>query len=1036
MAKHSASDVYRLLSPHGLTREQLNACEQASLTDASLVIAGAGSGKTELMTVRILYLVANQLARPDQILGLTFTKKAASELKIRVQQALFAMRESELWPESLGMDFEPPRISTYNSFGNEIFRKFALSVGYDPEATLLTEAGAVSLASELLRKIEPEIALKLGQWDRSLENLVDLTLGMAAELTDNQANPESAIGILDELIGHASSLPKEEGGSLARFQYTQDLLDQAQSNRLILEIAGEYLELKKARNLLDFSDQVALALRALESVEPDLDISFVMLDEYQDTSTIQTRLLAKLFRGFPVMAVGDPNQAIYGWRGASSANLENFHQDFGSRSQAVYPLSRSWRSGEKVVRAANLISEPLGVPMSFAVNSDLSEIKIAPVSLVAGDPELSDQVLGEVSLDEELEAESVAAWLKLNLNFDTTAAVLFRTKAAMAMFAQAIEAEGIEVEITGLSGLLDLPEVIDLISAFKVIQNPEAGVHLMRLLAGPKWRIGPRDLASLSGYAKKLSRIRAEVTSARPVTIIEALDEFRRSETQSHSEVSELGFLRLKNAAELFAKMRGMSSLNLSELAWVISRELQLDIELFAHSNRRNPLQHLEAFISRIADYEQSALRPSLLAMLSWLDQAMAKDSFELPKSGGKKGIVQLMTIHAAKGLEWDLVGVVGLAAGSFPIQGRDAKGWLVAGKLPFSIRGDAAKLPVFSFIKSQTQPELRDRFDDFQDQMRERSACEERRLAYVGITRAKNKLLLTASYYKRGAKKPRALSSFFTELLDRQALELLSPIPEVPDKNPLESQNDTLIWPLDPLGTKRSATGLAANQVLSAHATTSQESSQIALLLEERERAGFLQSAQFPERLSASAVVALITDPQAFAERLKRPLPNPYSEAAKIGTDFHAGLEKAFLLGTELDYLGWEPRETELAINFEKSRFANLKPYLVEQEIHFKLAGVVIVCKIDAVFEVDNQTLIIDWKSGSSPKKAIDLETKAIQLAIYRIALGKYLGIGVERIDAAFYFAGDGKEIRPELLLSQEQLEKKIQEARKARHS
>jgi len=1036
MRKFSAQQVYKLLSEHQLTQEQLVACEDSSLSDPCLVIAGAGSGKTELMTVRILFLVANELARPDQILGLTFTKKAASELQIRVQQALFIMRESELWPASLGVDFEPPRISTYNSFGNEIFRRYALSVGYDPEATLLTEAGSVALANELLRKINPDISLKLGDWDRSLENLVNLTLAMASELTDNQADPQAAMALLEDLIEHAKTLPKVESGSMVRFQYTQDIIDQAQTNSLILEIAQEYLELKRTRNLLDFSDQVALALRALDRVEPDLDISFVMLDEYQDTSTIQIRLLAKLFSGMPVMAVGDPNQAIYGWRGASSANLENFHQDFGSKIKAVYPLSRSWRSGEKVVEAANLVSQPLATPLSFDTNPNPKDFALTPVSLVAGNSSLKDQVLGQVCVDEERESEQVASWLLENLSPEATAAVLFRTKAAMALFAEAIEARGMEVEITGLSGLLDLPEVIELISALKVIQNPEAGTHLMRILSGPKWRISPRDLASLSGYAKKLSRIRSEVNSARPVTIIEALDEFRRPETQNYCDVSETGFQRLKNAAELFAKMRGFSSLTISELAWVIARELQIDIELFAHSKRRNPLQHLEAFIARIADYEQAALRPSLSAMLSWLDQAMEKESFELPKSGAKKGIVQLMSVHAAKGLEWDLVCVVGLVNGSFPIQGRDAKGWLVAGKLPFALRGDAAKLPAFRFQLATTQPELKESLESFQSQMRLRSNYEERRLAYVAITRAKHKLLLTASYYKQGSKKPRELSSFFTELKDAGALELLGAIPEVPEHNPLDQASEVKIWPTDPLGARRADLEEAADRVQKAKTSSAFDSVEIGLLMEERERAGFLQAVSFPERLSASSVVSLLKDPEDFAKRLARPLPNPYSEAASIGTKFHADLENALGLGVELDDEDRNEQEARLALNFKNSRFRDMPPFLIEQEIHFRLAEVIIVCKIDAVFQSDGGYLVVDWKSGSTPKSQSDLDSSSIQLAIYRIALSKHLGIGVEKVRAAFFFAADGQEVAPLELIGELELANQIELARKAHRS
>ena len=161
MAKYSSDQVYKLLSPHSLTQEQKAVIEGASNTSPTLVIAGAGSGKTELMTVRVLYLIANSLALPSEILGLTFTRKAASELSARVNQALYKLRESDMWPAELQQDFTPPNITTYNSFGNDIFRKLSLAVGYESDATLLTEASSVALADELVRNLKGDLTSKL-----------------------------------------------------------------------------------------------------------------------------------------------------------------------------------------------------------------------------------------------------------------------------------------------------------------------------------------------------------------------------------------------------------------------------------------------------------------------------------------------------------------------------------------------------------------------------------------------------------------------------------------------------------------------------------------------------------------------------------------------------------------------------------------------------------------------------------------------------------------------------------------------------------
>lgn len=1031
MPRVSAAQVYSVLSSHTLTEEQALAIEGSSVSNPTLVIAGAGSGKTELMTVRILYLVANGLAQPAEILGLTFTRKAASELSARVNQALFRLRESEFWPRSLAQDFLPPNITTYNSFGNEIFRRLSLSLGYEADAQVLTEASSIALVQDLLRHLPGHLAEKLEDWDKSSDYLVELVLGLAAEITDNQVHPETAIAWLSDLGNHLASLPKNEKGDLSRFAYTQDFLSAIGLNQLLLSITSYYLEQKRKRNLVDFSDQVALALEALAKTELILDYRFVMLDEYQDTSSIQTLLLSRLFFGMPVMAVGDPNQAIYGWRGASSANLANFLEDFGGSARDRLNLSTSWRSGKAVVAVANLISKDLSLNPSFLAGPPA----VIPITLTSGNQSLQDSVQTQVFKDANEEQNAVCSWIASTVSANTTTAILFRTKASMASYATGLGELGLEVEVTGLSGLLSLPEVMDLISTLRVIESADSGSYLMRLLSGPRWRIGPKDLVGLSAYAKKLSRIRNEVTSATPVTIVEALDELRRSDSKKYIEVSDLGFERLLSAAKLFHLMRTKSSLGLTELSWAVVKELELDIELYAHSASKNPLAHLEAFISRISEYENSAIRPSLSALIRWLDYAMDKESFELPKSGAKLGVVQLMSIHAAKGLEWDSVAVVGMSKGGFPLELRESKGFLSPGKIPFALRGDAKSLPLLKFNAAQTQKEFNELFGTFQDELRESHLREERRLAYVAITRAKSKLFLTASHYKEGAKKPRELSLFLTEVLESPIAEHLG-VAAIPETNPLDVTGTLRTWPFDPLGKNREHIENASMSLLSATPVSSWDSDELALLMEERERASFLAAPGFPARLSASQVSLLIADPLAFAQSLIRPMPSPFQASAALGTDFHASLEQGYLNRESLDLEDFGDEQKELAVNFLESRFSKLKPFLVEEQIEIVIAQTLIVCKLDAVFESDFGFEIVDWKSGKSPKDKKDLNDRAVQLALYRIALSKMLGVGLEKIRASFFFAGDAIEVAPDSLLSEEEIASRLLIAKTARRA
>ena len=1009
MARFSAQEIFKIGSEHQLTSEQIAAIEHVG--SSALVVAGAGSGKTELMSIRAMYLVANELARPSEILGLTFTRKAALELSNRIQQGLFRLRETPYWPKSLGDEFEPAKVATYNSFGNEIFRELALSLGYEADATLITEAMSISLVKELLKSINLQDFPALQEFEKTESYLISLVLAANSQLTDNLVSAESAIGEFESFVSLAKSLPQKEGGSMNRFAYTDGYIAQAELNQLIFALAGEYQRLKAERNLVDFSDQVALAYLALDKNSLNLGYRQVMLDEYQDTSAIQTMLLSKLFRQSEVMAVGDPNQSIYGWRGASSANLESFAADFDSG--AAYSLSKSWRSSSKIVAAANQIS------------SELPSGNLNPIALSAG-RDFPDQVEALVLADEISEASKVAEWIKARLDSQTSAAILFRSKSAMGLFTEQLSLQGIDFEVTGLSGLTDQPEVIDLIAALRVMVDPNSATHLLRLLAGPRFRIAPVDIAQLQRWSREISKLEDG-----SITLVEALDQLRWRRDLSRAKFSQDGESRLKSAADLIHRMRQQLGLSLVELCWSVVQELELDIELYAHSNSKNPLGNLQAFISRIADYEQSATRPSLSGMISWLDYALEHESFELPKSNAKKGVVQLMTIHAAKGLEWDLVVVASMVDGAFPVGPKDTTGWLAAGKLPFTLRKDKAALPKLD-LKVTTQKELDASIKDFKVANRTHQLIEERRLAYVAVTRPSKALLLTASYYKFGNTKPRPVASFLTGLVESSIASLLEEVPEIPAENPLSEITKTQVWPVDPLGAKRSRMEDMASEFSSVTPASISDSLELAALVEELD-AGIVSYPEVPVRLSASRIVQLITNPESFFEQTLRPMPQLYDDSAELGSRFHASVEEAFLAGSELDFSGWAEDEKELGRNFQDSRFSQLEPFAIELPIEFSLGGTVVVCKLDAVFETEAGYLIVDWKSGSTPDKK-SLESRAIQLAIYRVALARKLALPIERIRASFFFAADGKEVMPDLM-SEAELEEKLKLFRTVRH-
>lgn len=1008
MARFSAQQVYGLISKHSLTDEQAAAIEVAPLDAPSLVIAGAGSGKTELMMVRVLYLVANGFARPEQILGLTFTRKAASELAARIQQGLIRLRESPLWPTDLEQDFLPAKIATYNSFGNEIFRSMALSLGYETDAQLISDATALDLAREVVEQ-DDEIDAEL---DLQLETLAERIVSLSSEMTDNLVSQQQLVEYYRDLADRLTSAPKTDAGEAGRFSYTEKHLASLGAASEIARLTGKYREQKFLRNYLDFADQVALSLEVADSAKAE-DFRFVLLDEYQDTSPIQSRLLAKLFRGKPVMAVGDPNQSIYGWRGASSANLADFFVDFGSGS--TFTLSASWRSGAKILDAANLIAD------------SIPNTKVEAVKLRAG-LERSGSVVGAIYSDQETEARAVANWIASKMSANTTGAILFRTKEAMRLYAQELTSLGVTHEITGLSALLEQPEVVDLISILRVLVDPEATVELMRLITGARYQLPAEAVVKLHQLAQQASRRRAEVERDKPLTLVEILDELANPKFAAQLDLPAEEISRLKALGSALSNLRTQLALSVAEVAWLAIREFELDIELFAHSDAENPLANLQAFIGRISDYEMASDRPTVSGFVAWLDQAKRRENFELPKSGAKKGVVQLMSIHSAKGLEWDLVAVPNLNKGSFPTAPKDSLAWLSGGKLPPSLRLDAAELPKFSGQFS-SQRDFNEQIEAYKAAVAQAQLIEERRLAYVAITRAASELMLSASYFKRSAKGARETSLFLTELIDSDLIQIATS--QLQAERP-EFSSQIASWPLDPLPS-RQKWRRAAEAVEQAGAGSLGSTAELALLLAERERPGFEALPQLPYRLSASAIVSLLQDPEEFSARLLRPLPSLFSEAAEAGTVFHASLEQAFLAGSELEISSWSEPQQKLGVNFLNSRFADLKPAMVEQYIEFSLGGSVVVCKLDAVFEISGGYQIVDWKSGKRPTDEAEISARAFQLALYRIGLCRLLKLNPEQVQASFFFAEDGSELAPDLL-GEKELEKMLRALRTAR--
>ena len=1074
----SAQQIYTTLKPFALTMEQQKAVEDAPTDSPSLVVAGAGSGKTELMAVRVLWLVANGFATPDQILGLTFTRKAASELSKRIYKSLLVLRETELWPAELPYEFSQPTVTTYNAYANGLFRENALALGLEQESSLLTDAAAFQLARDVVIRYGAAVDPRLADLDLKLDSIVERVLDLAGEMNDNLVTDLDIGEVMAKLMSSIANLPKKAGTSdFTQFGYYPPLLAPFANTEILAGLAQAYRTEKYRLGYVDYSDQVALAERAVREL-PQVAVTQrdryrqVLLDEYQDTSFLQTRLLSGLFAGGSVFAVGDPNQSIYGWRGASASNLANFATDFASPDKQTdehrFELSTSWRNPSHVLELANHLSRDLATPASYVA---AGQPHLVPLTLRSRSDAPEGSVLVKVDQTIEEEATSVAEWLSHHREPATgllpTAAVLMRTKKMMQLFREAIEAKGIGVEVVGLGGLLELSEIVDLTCALRVIHNPASGTDLVRLLTGARWRIGAKDIDRLFRFAKRQNRFHLKDDSVAPedaVSIVDALDLLLEPDKIADARISEIGLARMQNAARVFAGLRKQVGLPLVEFVQLVQRELWLDVEVMANPNRVNPMQHLTAFSNIVASYAQNNHRPHLGAFLRWLDFAEQRERLEAPATAPQPGVVQLMTIHGSKGLEWDLVAVANLAEGDFPSTTGGATGWLSTGTLPYPLRGDQGSLPTWQYSQVASQPDLKKSIAEFKEQVKLHQYREELRLIYVAVTRPKTALLLTGSYWKPGVKKPKNPSVFLqiaAELPDTK-VTVVNRNPEsvfpklASDENPLSVSIQTQTWPLEPLGEAHGLKVHAAAKLVKDALTKKLEAAEIdniELLLREREaRAKASIEISLPVRINASGFKDYLTKPNETAQKMLRPMPQQPYKATRAGTIFHGLMEQrnAALIralsdaGVNGDGLNIELESEdiwvrqleqddlaqhqatveELQANFALSRWASRVAIEAETEIQLGLGNNIFICKLDAVFQNEDGNIeIVDWKTGKAPTDEVEKAERSLQLGLYRIAYSILRGVPLAKISTCLYYVSENLEVVPTNLITLEEL-------------
>ncbi|WP_436526551.1 ATP-dependent helicase [Actinoplanes sp. HUAS TT8] len=796
-----------------------------------LVVAGAGSGKTETMASRVVWLVANGYAHPGEILGLTFTRKAAGELSHRVRTRLGQLarrlggRDDALVGEAT--------ISTYHSYAARVVTEHGLRGGFEPSARLLTEAARWQIVDSLVRAYTGEMT----GLNRAPGTVTDDVLALSAELAEHLKSPDDLAAWTGRFFADLQSFPGR------MYKDVSEALRRQQHRLTLLPLVRLYEQRKLDLEAMDFGDQMARAALVARDHPAVGEVErgryrVVLLDEYQDTSHAQVTMLNNLFGGgHPVTAVGDPCQSIYGWRGASAGTLDRFPAEFPDaegRPAWVHSLTRSWRNRPEILQVANVISAPLRAQVGVLRPADR-------VAADVGGRTVTCALLKTYAEEAEWIADSMlTAWRitagmpralpeEIPLDRRPTSAVLVRVRSQIPVIEEQLRARGLPVEVVGLGGLLDTPEVRDVVCTLRVLADPTDGASLLRLLTGARWRIGPRDLVALHRRSRALAAARATEKDEDADAVADRLDDATLIEAMadlgSPHQYSVEGFARLASFSRELAALRQRLDQSLPDLLADIERTVGLDVEVavrgWAAGDAGLARAHLDALGEAATRYVSENETGTAAGFLAFLAAAEEEErGLEPGQVDVVEGAVQILTAHAAKGLEWDVVSVAGLCRGVWPGLVRASDHYLGGiGVLPFPLRGDASGLPELNLDEAVEQKDVNGALGEFSRAWREHDVREERRLAYVAMTRPRRLLLCSGYWWGDGVKRPRGPSVFLDEVRatceeGAGVVAAWTPEPAPGETNPSDEVVSVAEWPADPLGLRRPAMAAAADLI------------------------------------------------------------------------------------------------------------------------------------------------------------------------------------------------------------------------------
>ena len=1068
--------------------------------EPAVVVAGAGSGKTTSMSARTAWLIGSGMVPADGVIGLTFTTKAAAQLLASMRSSVRSIERAGLMAdrpiesassirpsdtaelpddnESFDDDDDDddddvpgePQVLTYNAFAARLLAEHGIRLGREPGAQILGDGARQQLAYRVVCRT----SLPLGGLGTSPVTLTGNVLALDDQLSELDIDPSA-------LIEHDDALIAELDSHASLQKIGTNMRATAQARRALAMLVIEWRAEKQARDLLDFTDQTRLALELVRRF-PDVAAGVrarhrvVLLDEYQDTSIAQRHLLQALFsEGHPVTAVGDPCQAIYGWRGASVDNIEQFPQHFPAirdgvmESSARYPLSFNRRSGPSILSVANDLSRGLR-----SRHTGLERLS-SGASVAKGSGDVRVGLFETAGEEKAWVVAQIAAWRARveSPNTDdqwSDVAILAATGKDLAEFDRLLRAVGVPTQLYGAAGLLRQPVVVELRSMLEILHNPIANPEMVRVMSGPRMRLGPRDIAALGSRAAELAggahrfatddvldALDEAVAGADPVEAVSLSDAL--FDLGDPGRFSPEAFTRLSDFAAEIRDLRRHVGEPMTELISRIGRVTGLDVECALAAEAEQQQYAWSSFLDLAADFVDFDGTSSLGAFLSRLRDAERFD-VDLPVDLCLRGsAVQLMTIHKAKGLEFPHVFVPSVSRSAFPGTPARSEWPTSAATVPWALRADTND-ELDSFPNPGESPRDKDH-KAYKAVLAELKSADDERLVYVALTRAESTLIVTGHWWGPTQATLRGpepyLSAIHATVLDGDGTVVAwHPKPQDGDVNPVAAAAELeFAWPapiesaqalaivaadvraaigaLDPGSGERQ---LASNALAQGNTATAEfteadlteaelaiieqwDADAELLLAEEVRRHQQEVVVPLPGSLSASALIRSLRDPEGFAMDLARPMPRQPAPAAQRGTAFHAWVESRYgqqslldpddLPGAGDENIATDGQLDALKKSFEASAFAGRSPIAIEEPFALLIGGRVVRGRIDAVFEQNGRYDVIDWKTGGAQG------ADPYQLAIYSLAWSQLRNVPLDAIDAGFFMVSTGELIRPE---------------------